>query len=261
MRTKCRLLALALMLCAVQAAAGELSQRPVAAVASMGTQLAPSGDPEPELFPGVAALTEPAEFTSIRLLYSSLEQAIVKSGFEISFTLDDFRTYHRSDFRETLLLDVLTLHAPLALQVAVTEVGAADGSVVGKSFEPAWQVRLTEEDLAALDEWMGQFEAATLSQVYAAPDTDAAHRNIAALTSYRVRVEFGERSETYRAIAKWIRHPDLPSSEMGLIVEDHVTDSLEAGIFAGEQVGPLRILLDSAIAAPLSGDGAGRGPR
>lgn len=261
MRTKSRLLALALMLCALQAAAGELSQRPVEAVASNGAQPGFAGDPRPELFPGVAGLGEPGEFTSIRLLYSSLEQAIHRSGFEISFTLDGFHTYHPGDFHKTLLLDVLTLHAPLALQVAVTEVGGADGTVVGKSFEPSWQVRLTEEDLAALDEWMGQFEAATLSQVYAAPDTDAAHRNIAALTSYRVRVEFGERSETYRAIAKWIRAPELPAPKLRLIVEDHVTDAMEEAILVGEKVGPLNKLLDESFEPPRAGVGAGREPR
>lgn len=198
------------------------------------------------LFPGESELGGPGEQAAIRRLYSALEEAVASSGFTVSFHLDDFRSYRPSDFSATNLPDVLTIRPPLELQIVEAEVGGPEG-LVGRSFEPSWREGVTPEDRESVEESTAEFEDMTLAEVYADPATDADHRNIAALTSYRVRAQFDGRSTTYRAIVKWVRRPELPAQELALLIEDPVTDNVHRAIVAGADVQPVSVLQSRAL--------------
>lgn len=202
------------------------------------------------LFPGESELGGPGEQAAIRRLYTALEEAVRSSGFTVAFELDDFRSYRPGDFPETLLLDVLTIRPPLELQILELEVGGAEGPV-GRSFEPSWREGVSPEERESVEEWMAQFEGMTLADVYADPATDADHRDIAALTSYRVRAEFDGRSTSYRAIVKWVRRPEQPAQELALLIEDPVTDNVHRAILAGEDVQPVSVLQSRALERPV----------
>lgn len=171
----------------------------------------------------------------IRRLYATLEEALARSGDSVSFLLDDFRTYRPGDFAETLVLDVLTVRPALELQVMEGSVGGPRGPA-GRYFEATWREGFSPEERSEVEEWLERFAEMTLAELYGLPDTDADHRNIAALTSYRVQVSFDERSESYRAIAKWVRRPHLSAGKTALLVEDHVTECVHCAIAGVDDV-------------------------
>lgn len=223
--------------------------------ADMGTKdvrPAASGGAVLGLFPGESELGGPGEQAAIRRLYSALEEAVAASGFTVSFHLDDFRSYRPSDFSATLLEDVLTIRPPLELQILETEVSGPEG-LIGRSFEPRWHEAITSDDRASVEEWLAEFEGMTLADVYADPATATDHRNIAALTSYRVRADFNGRTATYRAIAKWVRRPELAAQELALLIEDPVTDNVDRAILVGDDVRPMSLLKYRSLERPAGG--------
>jgi hypothetical protein len=169
---------------------------------------------------------EPAERRLIiEQAYANLTRLAANGGATITFELGEMTTVERSQFAETVWLDLVTMPGGDMVDVTREEsrYNAAFESVL---YRPRW--RLDAADYLATPEGLTLpgMTAEQVLEAVAAEQLEA--RGTEAISSWEVTVQLDGRARSYRAAALWLP----PKGRRGATVFflDHVTQGLEEAV-------------------------------
>ena len=192
------------------------------------------GLPEVGLAPPGSSLADTDETQLVQLVYDTYSRYSERAdGERVEFELDRFRTVYRPQFgRVAHYPDLMTLHPEWEIETTVRE-HRLNGEVLGTWFDAEWLPGRSGADEAAVErELVGR---SVLEILALGVDQQPERRRTIAITSYRVRVSYLGRTETYRAAVRW-------RLDENQALQFSVTDNLvpEVAFAMAEQVPPLR---------------------
>ncbi len=214
----------------------------------------PKGDAVAEGSSALAALQAHQEWRTpedlfrqvIETAYDTLSEYACASGSDLTFKLNDFRTYFPDEFDSVFLTDLDTMPDGRVIDVghskrSVMEAGGSIKKIV--RYEASWR---DQEASWRLSAETSEAAVVTLGKAIRrlGQEQDARFKNTRAVTSVRVTATLGGESRSYRALTYWFSKENDPTwGHFDLLLVDNITQGVERALreeipLEGEVISP-----------------------